>query len=409
VATFGSSAIFLSQVLGIQTENVNKRVNGSKLAIASGHLWSMNVCFLSRNPSGEVKVFHASLSRWKESKLFFTMEDDLSQMWKKLSLTEEESLELDTPAEETIGSFTRGQYCVLGKLIADHWVSMETIKDYMSRWWKLTGKLSFQVLGENLFLLEFTDLTDKKRILEGRPWVFEGSLFNIEDFDGTSSPSSFKFDKAGFWIRMVDLPLVCMNQDTGRRIGSTVGLVEAVDTGKDGIGWGKYLRVKVVMDLFKPLARGRMLKLQGKSSWVVFQYERLPKFCFRCGVIVHGPTGCPMRSAMHYPDHPGEYGLWLRAPSPHEDRRREEVDIQVVQTTPCMRNQQSRGSGTMQMTVEIKAWRMAEGHRKSHQTLSVQNIIWKEAFFWQKFRKPLWERRFEQRKFQRKVRIECKI
>ena len=166
------------------------------------------------------------------------MEDDLSQMWKKLSLTEEESLDLDTPAEETIGTFRMGQYCVLGKLITDHMVSMETIKKSMLRWWKLSGKLSFQVLGENLFLLEITDLVDKTRILEGRPWVFEVSLFNIEDFDGTSSPSSFQFDKAGFWIRMVDLPLVCMNQATGRGIGSTVGLVEAVDTGKDGIGWG---------------------------------------------------------------------------------------------------------------------------------------------------------------------------
>jgi hypothetical protein len=44
---------------------------------------------------------------------------------------------------------------------------------------------------------------------------------------------------------MVDLQLVCMNQAAGRRIGSTVGLVEAVDTGKNGIGWGEYLRVKI--------------------------------------------------------------------------------------------------------------------------------------------------------------------
>jgi hypothetical protein len=95
---------------------------------------------------------------------------------------------------------------------------------------------------------------DKKQILEGRPRVFEGSLFIIEDFDGTSSPSLFKFDKVGFWIRMVDLPLVCMNQATGRRIGSTIGLVEVVDTEKDGIGRGEYLCVKVVVDLFKPLA-----------------------------------------------------------------------------------------------------------------------------------------------------------
>jgi hypothetical protein len=36
------------------------------------------------------------------------MVDDLFHMWKKLSLTEEESLDLDTPEEETHDRFTRG-------------------------------------------------------------------------------------------------------------------------------------------------------------------------------------------------------------------------------------------------------------------------------------------------------------
>jgi hypothetical protein len=164
---------------------------------------------------------------------------------------------------------------------------------------------------------------DKKRILEGRPRIFEGSLFIIEDFDGTSSPSLFKFDKVGFWIRMVDLPLVCMNQAIGRRIGSTVGLVEVVDTEKDGIGWGEYLRVKVVVDLFKPLARGRMLKLQGKSNWIAFQYQSLPKFYFHYGVIAHRQTSCPMRTMIQYPKNPVEFGPWLQTSSPtrRQDQR----------------------------------------------------------------------------------------
>jgi hypothetical protein len=50
---------------------------------------------------------------------------------------------------------------------------------------------------------------DGKRILKGRPWVFEGSLFIIEDFDGQSSLSNFTFDKAAFWVRMLDTPLAC--------------------------------------------------------------------------------------------------------------------------------------------------------------------------------------------------------
>jgi hypothetical protein len=62
------------------------------------------------------------------------MVDDLFQMWKKLSLTEEESLDLDTPEEETHYRFTRGQFCALGKLIMNRMVSKEIIKTTLMQW-----------------------------------------------------------------------------------------------------------------------------------------------------------------------------------------------------------------------------------------------------------------------------------
>ena len=91
-----------------------------------------------------------------------------------------------------------GQSCVIGKLIGDRYVSKETIKTTLTHWRKPLESISLKVLGENVFLVEFTDVGDKKRILEGRPWMFEGSLFLIEDFDGKSSPANYTFDKAAF-------------------------------------------------------------------------------------------------------------------------------------------------------------------------------------------------------------------
>jgi hypothetical protein len=55
-----------------------------------------------------------------------------------------------------------------------------------------------------------------------------------------------------------------MNREAGCNIGSTVGTVEQVDVNSKGVGWGKYLRVKVMLDITKPLARGRLLKIKGK-------------------------------------------------------------------------------------------------------------------------------------------------
>jgi hypothetical protein len=87
---------------------------------------------------------------------------------------------------------------VVGKLVAERQVSKETIKTTLIRWWKILDPTSFKILGENLFLVEFTNEDDKKRVLEGWPWGFEGSLFLIEDFDGHTTPSDLTFKKAAF-------------------------------------------------------------------------------------------------------------------------------------------------------------------------------------------------------------------
>jgi hypothetical protein len=246
---------------------------------------------------------------------FEEMADDLTSMWGKFSLTEEEDVELSFRKVELQDGVTFGQACVLGKLLSDRMVSKEKIRQSLEQWWLPEESISFKVLGENLFLIEFTNPKDKERVLEGRPWVFEGSLFLVEDFDGSKAPSQFTFDRAAFWVRMIDLPLACMGRDIGNKIGASMGVVEAVDTDARGMGWGEFLRVKVQIDLSKPLARGRKINIEGTAHWIKFQYERLPKFCFQCGSICHGKTGCPKRSNFRQQDM-SQYGPWLRAPSP---------------------------------------------------------------------------------------------
>jgi hypothetical protein len=60
--------------------------------------------------------------------------------------------------------------------------------------WHPNGNLSFKVLGDNVFILEFEYEWDKARVLEGRPWIFEVDLFSVEEFNGRSSPSEIIFE-----------------------------------------------------------------------------------------------------------------------------------------------------------------------------------------------------------------------
>lgn len=223
------------------------------------------------------------------------MVDDLARMWGSLSLTEVEGAEMEIQNQAWEHGAHMGKTCLLGKLIVDHLVSKEIIRTTLMHKWKPSGTPSFKVLGDNLFLVDFVNERDKIRVLEGRPWVFEGNLFAIEDYDGLIPPSKFPFDKAAFWVRMKNLPLACLSLNVGNHIGSSMGVVDEVDVDEGGMGWGESLRVKITLDLHKPLMRGRMLKINGSSMLITFQYERLPKFCFRCGVIKHGVTGCAER------------------------------------------------------------------------------------------------------------------
>ena len=86
--------------------------------------------------------------------------------------------------------------------------------------------------------------------------------------------------------------LACMSREMGQRIGASMGKVEDVDVDEDDVGWGEFLQVRIVLDLTKPLSRGRFIKLRDRTIWITFQYERIPRFRFKCGVIRHGDRVC---------------------------------------------------------------------------------------------------------------------
>jgi hypothetical protein len=135
--------------------------------------------------------------------------DVLSSMWVKFTLSEREDVEVQVGESGVDPLCNRGQSCLVGKLLSDR-VPKEFIKVHMLRAWKIQGSVSFKVLGEHLFFLEFEHEWDKIHLLEGRSWLYDGNLVAIAEFDGFTPLSPMEFEKAAFWVRMYNLPLVCV-------------------------------------------------------------------------------------------------------------------------------------------------------------------------------------------------------
>lgn len=76
------------------------------------------------------------------------------------------------------------------------------------------------------------------------------------------------------------------------------------------------MRVKVKVDVTKPLCRGRKIGLcNGEEIWVSFKYERLPNLCYWCGQLTHHDNECfvwlKRKGSLRESDK--QFRSWLRA------------------------------------------------------------------------------------------------
>ncbi|XP_042939572.1 uncharacterized protein LOC122274614 [Carya illinoinensis] len=181
----------------------------------------------------------------------------------------------------------------------------------MSKVWKCESWLQFSEVGLNKFLIEFHKELDMIRVINGRPWSLDRWLICLQVFDGSMSINEVPFNKEEFWIQAFNLPFDFMNQDFGYQLGSSIGRVLKVHADNRGIGWGRFLRLRVEVDITKPLLRGLFLTVESKKMWVPFKYERLPSLCFKCGVIKHSQASCT--STGQNGGGQLQYGTWLRA------------------------------------------------------------------------------------------------
>jgi hypothetical protein len=94
------------------------------------------------------------------------MAEDVTRMWEKFNLLEEESVGIKTQEDDFEPLVAKGSTCVVEKLLVDWVMGKEVIRTPLIRAWQPSGWVSFKSVGENLFLIEFENECDKVRIME---------------------------------------------------------------------------------------------------------------------------------------------------------------------------------------------------------------------------------------------------
>lgn len=113
--------------------------------------------------------------------------------------------------------------------------------------------MDFHEVEDNLYLIKFRMKKDLDRVWSGRPWMFDRLPLVLQHYDGMTQLAELCFNHEAYWIQLQNLPLGCMTREVARSIGDSVGVVEQIDVNSEGVGWGKFLRIKTLIDLSKPL------------------------------------------------------------------------------------------------------------------------------------------------------------
>ena len=116
-----------------------------------------------------------------------------------------------------------------------------------------------------------------------------------------------------------------MNATVGNYIANEIGVPLLVDASKSGLAWGPFLRIRVDIDITKPLVRGKMIQIEGmEKGWFHFKYERLPIYCYRCGILGHQKREChkAKKGCITAEDDDYQFGPWLRVVGPKFNRVR---------------------------------------------------------------------------------------
>lgn len=204
--------------------------------------------------------------------------------------------------------------CLIGKFITDRPINASIMEQTLAAVWRPVMRMYVKELEPNLFLFMFNHVLDLERIVEKGPWSFEQNLLVTTRMEQGMNPSAVDLHYADFWVQVYDIPCGFMSELVGKEIGKFLGTFIAADSNNFSGLWRSYMRIRVRIDVSKPLKRRmRMKKPGGDWVWVNFKYERLPTFCFYCGLIGHSDQFCSALFKSGKTNVEKPYGLFMKA------------------------------------------------------------------------------------------------
>ena len=150
--------------------------------------------------------------------------------------------------------------CLIGKVLTSRNVNKEGLKIALQQAWQNIREVKVENMGENVFMFKFGAEVDKKRVLINGPWHFNNALIVFTEPVGIGDISKQSFTHTSFWVQLQNAPIMCMDKEILTEIGGAIRKVEEVETDANGNVMGQIIRLRVSVDITKPLKKVIMVE-----------------------------------------------------------------------------------------------------------------------------------------------------
>ncbi|KAH7836815.1 hypothetical protein Vadar_006006 [Vaccinium darrowii] len=185
------------------------------------------------------------------------MEEEIRKKFSSFVLTNEE----DEAVEILAGDFKASrQDCLLsaiGKIITQKGINLSGLKAAMEAVWGYPRGFKVMEVGGGIYKFVFGCEMDLLRVLSGSPWIYNNQLIVLQRWTERLAPNEISFTFSPFWIQLRALPLEFMSVDVGKRMMAGFGDVEEANIAQLSGNQGRCIRVKVELNINKPLPRGK--------------------------------------------------------------------------------------------------------------------------------------------------------
>lgn len=172
----------------------------------------------------------------------------------------------------------------------------EQVKEILTAKWNDLGSFQISDLPNGYLLIRCSTHEAMQKLLFEGPWAVNGTVLQLVPWKPYFEPAHSKLSTAALWVQLHNLPVEFWEGEALESISSLFGRLLKIDEFTSSLSRSKYARLCVEIDITKPLKQGFWVGDEEHRVFVVVLYERLPTFCYLCGLVGHGSNSCNRQS-----------------------------------------------------------------------------------------------------------------